>query len=100
MPALRLGAHRRRRPAAVLPELWIDAVGVKLSEAARLCVEEARLAGKWVHVGRVNSWRRLALVASWNVDSVDGSYLALGPKANGRRMTGWLRRLQTQPRLS
>ena len=56
--------------------------------------------GKWVHVDRVNSWRRLDLVASWNVDSVDGTYLAFAPEANGRRLDGWLRRLQTQPPLS
>ena len=35
--------------------------------------------GKWVHVGRVNSWRRLDLVASWDVDSVDGTNLAFAP---------------------
>ena len=29
--------------------------------------------GKSVQVGRVNSWRRLDLMASWNVDSVDGT---------------------------
>ena len=52
---------------------------------------------KWVHVGRVNSWRRLDLVASWDVDSVDGTYLAFGPDANGARLATWLRRLRTQP---
>jgi len=72
----------------------------KLSAAAKLCVDEARLMGKWVHVGRVNSWRRLDLVASWDVDSVDGTYLAFAPDANGARLATWLRRLRTQPPLS
>ena len=72
----------------------------KLSAAAKACVDEARLGGKWVHVGRVNSWRRLELMASWNVDSVDGTYLAFGPDANGRRLARWLRRLECEVPLS
>jgi hypothetical protein len=68
----------------------------KLSADAKLCVDEARLLGKWVHVGRVNSWRRLRHLASWNVDSVDGTYLAFGPDRNGTRLAGWLRRLETE----
>jgi hypothetical protein len=89
-------ADRRERCPLCASELseW------KLSGAAELCVREARLAGKWVHVGRVNSWRRLDLVANWNVDSVDGTYLAFGPDANGARLARWLRRLDTQPVLS
>ncbi len=72
----------------------------KLSPAAKACVDEARLGGKWVHVGRVNSWRRLELMAGWNVDSVDGTYLAFGPDANGRRLAGWLRRIECEVPLS
>ena len=56
--------------------------------------------GKWVQVGRVNSWRRLDLVAGWNVDSVDGTYLAFAPDVNGARLATWLRRLRTQSPLS
>ncbi len=65
--------------------------GWTLSPAAKLCVDEARLAGKWVRVGRVNPWRRLELMASWDVDSVDGTYLAFAPEANGHRLSRWLR---------
>ena len=68
----------------------------KLSPDARLCVDEAQLLGKWVHVGRVNSWRRLRHVAAWDVDPVDGTYLAFGPDRNGARLAGWLRRLETE----
>ena len=68
----------------------------KLSADAKLCVDEAQLLGKWVHVGRVNSWRRLRHVAAWDVDSVDGTYLAFGPDRNGARLAGWLRRLETE----
>lgn len=65
-----LGARRSDRSAGQLCFLRVDAVGVKLLAAAKLCVDEARHMGEWVHVGRVNSWRRLDLAASWDVDSV------------------------------
>ncbi len=65
----------------------------KCSEAARLCVREAQLLGKWTHMGRVNSWKRLQLAASWSLDSVDGTFLAFGPDANAGRFLSWLRAL-------
>lgn len=45
----------------------------KLSDAARRLVVQAKERGLWVHMGRVNSQRRLRLAASWDCDSVDGS---------------------------
>lgn len=71
----------------------------KLSEDARSCVHEADLLGKWVHMGRVNSRRRLRLAAAWNVDSVDGTYLAYGPAVNSRRLAHWLAEVGQQPTL-
>ena len=59
-------------------------------------MREARLLGKWVHVGRVNSWRRIHHAAIWGADSVDGTYLAFGPRANGARLTRWLEGLGAQ----
>ena len=71
----------------------------KCSREAHDVAAEARLRGKWVHAGRVHSWRRLHLFAGWPVDSVDGTYLKYGPDTNGRRLAGWLTRLDTQPPL-
>jgi hypothetical protein len=71
----------------------------KLSDDAHDVVREAQLRGKWVHVGRVNSWRRLSLLADWDVDSVDGAYLRFGPDTNGRQLSRWLARLDTEPTL-
>lgn len=68
----------------------------KLSGAAAACAREAHRSGKWVHMGRVNSWRRLELAASWDLDSVDGTYLAFAPDANGRRLARWLSRLSAE----
>ena len=67
----------------------------KLSSWARAVAHEAHLSAKWVHVGRVNSWRRLSRLAAWDVDSVDGTYLRFGPTVNGRTLHQWLDRLAT-----
>jgi hypothetical protein len=71
----------------------------KLSQDAHDLVREAQLRGKWVHAGRVNSWKRLCLFASWDVDSVDGTYLRFGPEINGRHLARWLARLDNEPTL-
>lgn len=65
----------------------------KLGPDARRVCEEARRRGKWVHVGRVNSWKRIALVRDY-ADSVDGTFLGFGPRANWPRLEGWLDRLE------
>ena len=45
----------------------------KFSIAAIEIVRAAKESGRWVHVGRVNSFRRLRLCQSIGADSVDGS---------------------------
>ncbi len=49
----------------------------KLSEDARRLVVEAKLRGKLVHMGRVNTQQRLALALEWGVDSVDGTSMSM-----------------------
>ena len=71
-----------------LPGLRLGDVGMEAVVGGQALRRPTRLGGKWVHVGRVNSWRRLDLVASWNVDSVDGTYLAFASQLNGRRGYG------------
>ena len=53
---------------------------------------EARHRGKWVHMGRVNSWKRFERAAAMGCDSVDGTYLTFGPDKNLERLLGWLER--------
>lgn len=65
----------------------------KLSEAAKKIAAEARRRGLWVHMGRVNSWKRLAIAADFLCDSADGTFLGFGPTANWIRLEGWLDRL-------
>lgn len=66
----------------------------KLSEMARLLVAEAKRRGKWVHMGRVNSFRRLALAARWGCDSADGTYLRFTGPAGVRSITNWLEKVE------
>jgi len=48
-------------------------------------IYRAKELGKWVHVGRVNSEKRMRMF--WMADSVDGTTLKMEPSArNGRRL--------------
>lgn len=63
----------------------------KLSPTSVACMRAAKARGCWVHVGRVNSLRRLRWCAHLGiVDSVDGTYLAFGPDKNLPRLLSWL----------
>ena len=71
----------------------------KLSEHAYALTEEAKRRGKWAHMGRVNSFRRIVAATISGYDSVDGTFLAYGPDKNIVRLTHWLNKLQSQPSL-
>ena len=71
----------------------------KLSQHAERLVREAKRRGKWAHMGRVNSRRRLALAASWGCDSADGTFLAFGPDVNASRLVNMVRSVATQSTL-
>jgi hypothetical protein len=74
----------------------IDAVFVgastrwKLSEACRQICLDARRRGKWVHMGRVNSLRRMRLANRFRCHSVDGTYLRY-PDSHVMDVADWLR---------
>lgn len=86
-----------------VPWAEIDAVFVggstqwKTSHAAELCCREALRRGKWVHMGRVNSMRRLEAARQMGCQSADGTFLAFGPRTNLPRLLGWLRSIEAQP---
>lgn len=56
----------------------------KMGEGAAECIKQSQ--GKWVHVGRVNTQRRIAYFQQLGVDSVDGTCLTYGPKVNRWRL--------------
>lgn len=69
----------------------------KLGAAAAEIVKEAKRRGKWVHMGRVNSRKRLRYAASIGCDSADGTYLVFGPDKNFPKLMGWLDELHAAP---
>ena len=73
--------------------------GWKLSAAAAdLCVE-AKGRGKWVHVGRVNTRKRLRIAHDVGADSVDGTGWSMFPDTYLKRDVPYLASLGRQPLL-
>lgn len=65
----------------------------KLSDHVVALAAEARQRGKGLHVGRVNSFKRLLFAARIGADSVDGTFLTFGPDHNLPRLRAWYRKL-------
>ena len=68
----------------------------KIGPHARRLTADARAHGKRVHMGRVNSRRRLRIAAQMGCHSADGTYLAFGPDTNLPKLVGWLGELDLQ----
>ena len=68
----------------------------KLSEAAYTIVREARDRGKWRHMGRVNTSRRMMAAHAGLYDSADGTFLRFGPDENLPRLCRWLDQVNAQ----
>jgi hypothetical protein len=62
----------------------------KLGPAAAELAAHARRLGQWVHVGRVNSLRRLRHATAIGAHSADGTHLAYGPRRKLPELLGWL----------
>lgn len=71
----------------------------KLSPQAAALVYEAKRREKHVHMGRVNSARRLRYASEIGCDSVDGTFLKFGPDVNLPRLRRWMTGLERQPSL-
>lgn len=86
------------------PDLW-DVLFVggttdfKLSETAYGLVSDAKALGRWCHMGRVNSWRRIKAAAISGYDSADGTCLRFNPPQYVREIALWLDTLRAQPSL-
>ena len=68
----------------------------KLGAAARALTAEARVKGKGVHMGRVNSLRRYRYAEAIGCTSVDGTYLVFGPDENLPKLLGCSRDVRDQ----
>lgn len=51
----------------------------KLSNETARLVDEAKADGRWVHMGRVNSAKRICRAVAMGCDSADGTFLRFGP---------------------
>jgi hypothetical protein len=58
-------------------------------EAAAL-VFEAKRRGKWVHIGRVNGWRRVLMSAKLGADSIDGTNEHFAPNKFTSKWNAWM----------
>lgn len=71
----------------------------KLSEHAASLCQEARQRGKWIHMGRVNSQRRMETAARFGCQSIDGSGFSrwkklIAPGVRWMRRAEWLAKHQ------
>lgn len=71
----------------------------KTGPVAMRLADEAKARGKQVHMGRVNSQRRLRFAEDFGCDSADGTYLAFGPDRNLPTLLAWLDDMRRQPSL-
>lgn len=82
-----------------LPWAEFDALFIGGSTEWKLGAESAELVraakgrGMWVHMGRVNSLKRMRYAASLGVDSSDGTFIAFGPDVNLPKVLGWLHKV-------
>lgn len=60
--------------------------------AAEVLVREAKRRGKWVHIGRAQTLRKLRTCARWGADSVDGTCTARLPDLWVPKLLGWIAR--------
>ncbi len=72
----------------------------KLSTNVLWLCREARKQGKWVHMGRVNSFRRLLLARFNGCNSTDGTQLAFAPDKRLDQLEKWLDFIKSQPVLN
>jgi hypothetical protein len=85
-----------------VPWTWFDVLFLggstawKLGPAARGLAAEAKARHKHVHMGRVNSLRRLRYADAIGCNSADGTFLAFGPDVNLPPLLGWLRDVNDQ----
>lgn len=93
------GATNNHIPWEQLDCLFIGgSTQYKLSDEAKQHVKEAKRRNKWVHMGRVNSQRRIELAHEWGCDSADGTFLAFGPDINTPKLVRMIR-YGTRPQL-
>jgi len=62
----------------------------KLGPGAKALIDQAKLRGCHVHMGRVNSFARLQLAQDLGCDTADGTFITYGGDINVWRLQGWI----------
>lgn len=86
-----------------LPADWkYDAIFIggttafKLGDYVRYLVGQTKEMGKWIHMGRVNSFRRVRYAYEIGCDSIDGTKFSIEPDAQIERYTRYMSYLTKQ----
>lgn len=94
------GARSRDVPWGGVASVFVGgSTAWKLSDTAGLLMQEARRRGKWVHVGRVNSRRRIRAICHLGAQSLDGTGCSRYPDTKIPAMLRWLAETRQSPRL-
>jgi hypothetical protein len=89
------GLTHRATPWTLLDAMFIGgSTEWKLGRQAASLAGYAKAMGKWVHMGRVNSKRRMAYAYSIGCDSVDGSKFSKFPGTWIPRAMTWIRSIE------
>lgn len=67
----------------------------KLSHKAKQIVQIAKHHKVWIHMGRVNSYKRMIIAKDFGCDSIDGTYIAFAPDQNTNRLIHMMNKLHT-----
>lgn len=62
----------------------------KLGDGANFLAAEAKARGKWLHMGRVNTRKRIRLAHAWGCDSIDGSGFSRWPDIRIPKGLRWI----------
>lgn len=91
------GIERLTVPWADLDVVFLGgSTGWKLGPHAAELTRQAHARGVWVHMGRVNSLKRIRYADYIGCDSADGTYLRSGPDVNLPKLLRWCGRIEQQ----
>jgi hypothetical protein len=90
------GTEKLRLPWDDFDCLFLDGATTewKIGPAAADLVGEAKARGKWAHMGRVNSAKRLRIARDMGCDSADGNFVGRAPTENVPRLIAWFHKLE------
>lgn len=76
-----------------------DGPNWKIGPAAEALCREARANGVRIHMGRVNTLKRMRIAETFGCDTVDGTYLRFGPDKNLPLLLKFMGAVERQPSL-